>query len=77
MNLAQKIEANRRKHARFRRAERVLRAVRQRIFDYEDESPIKLAKAQKVIDRCKRTLAPLWEAQSRNNENRKMQNYMM
>ena len=77
MNLAQKIEANRRKHARFRRAERVLRAVRQRIFDYEDESPIKYAKAQRVIQRCKRTLEPLWEARSRAAANKRLENYMM
>lgn len=60
--MQQAIERNRRKHARYRRAETVLNQVRRRIFDYEDEGPEEVAKAERVIKTCKRILAPLWRA---------------
>jgi hypothetical protein len=72
MNLQQAIARNRRRQARFRRAERVLRRIRQRIFDYEDESPSKLAKANKAMATCQRVLAPLWWAQRKAAEARKL-----
>ena len=63
MNLRQAIEADRRRHARYARAARVLRQVRLRIFEYDDAG--KLDKALRVIARCKRVLEPLWQAQKR------------
>lgn len=68
MSLEKKIEENRRKHARYRKYETVLRRVRLKIFDYEDEGPEKLAKAQRVIAKCKAILRPLWEAQAQARE---------
>jgi hypothetical protein len=68
MTLKEAIERNRVKQARYRRAERILRAVRQRIFDYEDEGPVKYSKAQQVMSTCRRILAPLWDAQRRTKE---------
>lgn len=62
--LQKAIEKNRFKHERFKKAESLLRRLRQRIFDYEDESPAKADKATRLIDRCKARLKPLWEARS-------------
>jgi hypothetical protein len=75
MSLAQAIERNRIRQFRFKRAERIMRQVRLNIFDYEDAG--KLAKAHRVIERCKQVLEPLWAQQRKNAENRKLQNYMM
>jgi len=63
MLLSERIELNRKRQARYKRAEKILRQIRLRIFDYEDESPEKLTKAQRIMDRCKEILAPLWKAQ--------------
>ena len=71
MMLKDAIARNRRRQARFKRAEIVLGRVRQRIFDYEDAG--KLAKAEHVMDTCKRVLAPLWLAQRKAAEDRKLQ----
>lgn len=68
MSLEKKIEENRRKQARYRKYERVLRRVRLRIFDYEDEGAEKFAKAQRVIKKCKAILQPLWIAQNQARE---------
>jgi hypothetical protein len=66
LTLQQKIERNRLRQARFRKAEQLLRKMRQRIFDYEDHDnahgTTKLAKCQRIMDRCKRILQPLWQA---------------
>lgn len=67
------IAAKQRKDARYKRAERVLRQVRLRIFDYGDESEAKEAKAHKVIATCQRILAPLWRAQRAAAQDRKLQ----
>jgi len=71
MNLKAAIERNRIRHARFKRAEYVLRRVRQRIFDYEDAG--QLAKAERLIATCKRVLAPKWRAERAAAEDRKLQ----
>ena len=73
--LAEAIEKNRRRQYRFNKAERLLRAVRIRIFDYEDAG--KLEKAERIIEKCKTILKPLWEARSHANMEPKMLNYMM
>ena len=67
------IERNRRRTARYLRAERVLRQVRLHIFDYEDEGPEQYEKARKVMATCQRILAPLWRQQRQNAQNRKLQ----
>jgi hypothetical protein len=56
--LAEAIDRNRAREARRNRAERVLRAVRLRVFDYQDAGLEE--KASKVMDTCKRILAPRW-----------------
>lgn len=52
--LQAKIRANQRYH----NYRRILRKIRLRIFDYEDESSEKLAKAQRIIDRIKKLSEP-------------------
>lgn len=71
MNLQQAIARNRMRQARFARAEKVLRQVRQRIFDYEDAG--QLDKASKVMATCQRILAPLWDQKRRNAQARKLE----
>lgn len=44
--------------------ERILRRIRQRIFDYEDASPTKFVKAQRIMGKIKARLSPVWQAQS-------------
>jgi len=60
------IKRNRIRTARYQRAEKVLRQVRQRVHDYEDAG--KLEKAQKVMATCKRILTPLWEMQRQHRQ---------
>lgn len=48
------IRRNRVRQHRLKRARKVLRAVRLRIFEYEDAG--KLAKARRVIARCERVI---------------------
>ena len=62
MTLHKAIEKNRFKQARFKKAEILLRRLRQRIFDYEDISTDKGAQASRLIERCQKRLAPLWTA---------------
>jgi hypothetical protein len=57
------IRRNQVRNARYNRAEKVLRSIRLKIFDYEDTG--KYDKAQKVMDTCKRILAPKWKARQR------------
>jgi hypothetical protein len=73
MSLATAIAVNRFKQHKYHRAERVLRQIRLRIFDYEDEGPEKYAKAKRVMARCQKTLAPLWRAQRAAADDRKLQ----
>lgn len=61
--LDEAIARNRLRWARYRKADRILRSVRQRVFDYEDAG--KGDKAARLIARCKRLLTPLWDAQYR------------
>lgn len=72
MLLAEAIKRNRIKQARYRRAEKVLRAVRQRVFDYEDQG--KYDKARKVMETCHRILAPLRRLERSKMLDRKLQN---
>jgi hypothetical protein len=58
LSLTAAIASNRRRWERFNRAILVQREVRLRIFEYEDAG--KGDKAQRLLERCKRTLAPLW-----------------
>lgn len=71
MKMEEAIAAKRRKDARYKRAERVLRQVRLRVFDYEDAG--KYDKAAKVIATCQRILSPLWQAQRAAAQDRKLQ----
>ena len=67
--LAQSIARNRRKHARFQRAERVLRSIRLQIFDIEDadaaQGTNRAEKARRVMDLCQQILAPFHESRRR------------
>jgi hypothetical protein len=56
-----------RDNQRFHKYEKVLRRVRLRIFDYEDQG--KLAKAQRIIERIKAICAPWWEKRAKRLEN--------
>lgn len=67
-SLAEKIKENRTREARRDKAERILRAVRVRIFDYEDEG--REEKARQIIARCKAILRPRWEARAANVKRR-------
>ncbi len=61
-SLQAKIRANQ----RFHKYERMLRRIRQRIFDYEDEG--KLDKAHRVIRRIKLICGPWWERRAKRVE---------
>lgn len=65
------VAAKRRRDARYKRAEQVLRQVRLRVFDYEDAG--KQDKAAKVIRTCQRILGPLWRAQRAAAQDRRLQ----
>jgi len=71
MTLQEAIKRNQARQARFKKYERVLRRLRQRIFDYEDAG--KGEKADRILKRCQTILAPLWEAQRHAAEDRKLQ----
>lgn len=73
--LKDKIPFNRIREARRDRAEKVLRQVRQRVFDYEDEG--KGEKAQRVMATCKRIAMPRWEAQADARAASRLMNYHM
>lgn len=61
MNLQDAIERNRRKWARWRKYEAMLRRIRLRVFDYEDSGQSE--KAEQVVRRIKKILAPKWAAE--------------
>jgi hypothetical protein len=65
-SLADAIRDNRKREARYDKAERLLRRIRQRVFDYEDQG--KCDKAARIIQRLKAILAPRWEAHARARE---------
>lgn len=71
MSLKDAIARNQRRQARFKKYERILRRVRQRVFDYEDAG--KLDKAQNIMRRCQAILAPKWEAERVAAQDRKLQ----
>lgn len=71
MNLEQSIRRNRIRAARYKRAERILRRVRLRIYEYDDMG--KADKAARVIATCQRILSPLWREQRAAAEDRKLQ----
>lgn len=73
MRLSESIKRNQVKQARYRRAEKTLRQIRLRLFDYEDISQEKYTKAQRVMETCKRILAPLWDCQRRSAQARKLE----
>lgn len=67
------IERNRRRQARYIKAEKLLRRLRLSIFDYEDAGPEIYGKAKRLMDRCQEILAPLWRAQRAAAEGRRLQ----
>ena len=71
------IQRNQKRQARFRKAERLLRAMRQRVFDYEDydaeHGTKRSEKCQRIMARCQRILAPLWEQERRNAKARQLE----
>ena len=62
--LTQEIIRNRKREALMNRTERILRAVRLRVFDYADAG--KADKAARIIDRCKARLSARWKARADN-----------
>ena len=75
MTLDQAIAKNRRDQARYRKAERLLREIRLRTYDYEDAG--KLDKAHRIIEKLKVRLAPLWDAREHASQERRLRNYQM
>jgi hypothetical protein len=75
--LAESVAYNRRRKARFDRAERVLWAMRLKIFDYEDADALdggrRAEKARRVMALCKAILAPLWDQQRRGRDARRLE----
>ncbi len=63
------IERNRKREARFNKAERMLRRVRLSMYD-RDEANYDV-RAGRLIDRIKARLRPRWEQQDRNREVRR------
>ncbi len=59
LSLKQKIRSNQ----RFHQYERLLRKIRLRIFDYEDQGT--LDKAQQIIAKIKAICGPRWEAREK------------
>ena len=60
-----------RDNQRFCRYERLLRRIRLRVFQYEDDG--KLEKAQKVIARIKVICGPMWQKRARRLENKMLE----
>lgn len=65
-SLKRKIRANQ----RFHKYERMLRRIRLRIFDYEDQG--KLDKAHRVIARIKVICGPWWERRAKRIEEQQL-----
>ena len=62
MTLEQAIVNNRKREERFNKAERMLRRLRQRVFDYQDAG--RGEQADYLMLKCKKRLAPRWKAQA-------------
>lgn len=75
MNLADAIKENARRQARFAKAERTLRAIRLRVFDYEDAG--KSEQAERIMEKLKERLKPLWEARAHASQQARLSNYQM
>lgn len=75
MTLTQRIELNRRKQLRYKKYTNLLRRIRLKIFDYEDEG--KSEQASRIITKCKVILEPYWQAHHDTVWAAKMQNYHM
>jgi hypothetical protein len=58
--LVDAIAANRKREERRDKAERLLRRIRLRVFDYEDQG--KYDKAARIMEKLKAILRPRWEA---------------
>lgn len=59
-----------RENQRFHKYERILRRIRLRIFEYEDQG--KLDKAQRVIARIKVICGPWWEKRGKRLEEQQL-----
>ena len=55
-----------RDNQRFHKYEAMLRRIRLRVFDYEDQG--KSEKAERVIERIKAICKPMWERRARRQE---------
>jgi hypothetical protein len=66
-SLKQAIKDNR----RFHKYERLLRHIRQRIFDYEDQG--KLEKANRLIEKIKVICNPWWTKRAKRQEEKMLQ----
>ena len=77
MDINKKIKHKQWKDARYRKAERILRRIRQRIFDYEDQDAAngtnRFEKAKRVMDYLQTVLAPYYAACRHAAEVRKLQ----
>lgn len=78
MLLKDAIKLNQRKQARYKKYERILRRLRQRIFDYEDydaanDNSHQYDKARYLMTRCQDILAPSWQQQRAAAEDYKLQ----
>ena len=71
MKLADKLIA----HRQCRRYEKIIRQIRLRVFDYEDDG--RGEKAARVLAKCKAICAEQWGREYRTRENERTQNYMM
>jgi len=60
MNLVDAIKANQKRHTGYASDERILRKIRQRVFDYEDAG--KYPQAARIIVRLQERLAPYHRA---------------
>lgn len=60
-------------HRQCRKYEQVLRRLRQRIFDYEDESSQKYEKARRLMSRCQERCSPQWRREKARREDDKLQ----
>ena len=60
-----------RDNQRFHKYERLLRRIRLRVFDYEDQG--KRAKAERVIARIKAICGPTWEKRAKRQENKMLE----
>jgi hypothetical protein len=60
-----------RDNQRFHKYERVLRHIRQQIFDYEDEGTLK--KAHRIIGKIKVICGPWWDKRAKRQEEQMLQ----